>query len=163
MYFVQQGRQNFPAIKELHKNSRCRNFHTEYPQILHTTICNSVAPSTWRPEWVQPLFMKLPEAHLLSLPQWPTYCISGSYILISCYSEVVLFKFWIKENLFCKRNCLDIQAVITIWNAAARTQINRGYKRSALCIKLLQIFPHAFAYHHYTTCNTQRALSLEDA
>jgi len=69
MCFVQQGCQNFPGIKEPPQNSRCRNFHTEYPQILRTTVHNSVAPSTWHPEFVQPLFMKLSEAHLLSLPQ----------------------------------------------------------------------------------------------
>jgi len=163
MSFVHQGCQNFLAIKEPPQNSRSRNFHTDYPQILRTTVCNSVAPSNWRPELAQPLFMKLSETHLLSLPQRPTYCISSCYILFSCYSDVLMFKFWIKENLFCKRNCLGIQAAVTIWNAAVRTQTNGGYKRSALCIKMLHIFPHASTYHHYTTCNTQRALSLEDA
>jgi hypothetical protein len=69
MYFTQKGCQNFPEIKEPPQNSRCQNLHTEYPQILRTTVRNSVAPSTWRPELVQPLFMKLSEAHLLSLPQ----------------------------------------------------------------------------------------------
>jgi hypothetical protein len=126
IYFVEEGCQNFPAIKEPHKNSRCWNFCTEHPQILRITVCNSVSSSKWRPKLVQLLFMKLSESHLLSLPQWPTYCISGCYILISCYSDVIIFKFWIKENLFCKRNCLDIQAAKTICNAAARTQINRG-------------------------------------
>jgi hypothetical protein len=57
MYFVQQGYQKFPAIKETPQNLRRRNFHTEYPQILHTAVRNSDAPSTWRPELVQPLFM----------------------------------------------------------------------------------------------------------